>query len=909
MIRSGIKFRLLLLGTIPAGAIGLALTIYFTHADVTDLDRRLRIRGDLIVRQLAAASVSGIVTQDQALLRHLADAALKEDDVIEVNIHDSTGKLTAQSKKPTETADNAPDTQIVQAGPILAPISTEKAHLAGNTDAAPEVLGGVKLVLSRSGTLKQQRDTILFSLLILAAGLTMTALLARSMGRKISDPVLCLTIAVHELSKGNMDVRAECQAEAELAYLQAGFNAMAAELKKNRDSLENQVRQATLSLWDALESLEKRNRELESARGFAEAQAELKSQFLAQMSHEIRTPMNGIIGFAEQLAKTPLQEDQAEKLGLITRSARNLLTIIDEILDLSKLEAGKISLNVQRFALRPCLEDVVSMLSVRVRQPAIILWIESGVPAVIEGDPLRIQQVIANLLGNAIKFTRRGRVVIRARVSSRGGHKRLMLSVSDSGSGISQRDIARLFSPFLQLGETAIHSRRGTGLGLSIAKNIVESMGGKIHLASRLGRGTSLWFDLPLKDGGATEDTPQCRCRVALIEADRLFRQALKLQLESLGARVEAFVSPEELVNRYAAADHPAILVYGFRPERGKPDTALHRCLEWCEERRIRPILLFPSGERRVLGFYQKRGATCLSHPVLSETLGKAITLQKLANRGPSLGEALPLPAPSRPELKFLLADDNEINRLLLRAQLSRFGAEIVEAIDGKDALDKLRQQAFDLVFLDLQMPVMDGQRVLRETRGNTGPNRHTQIIAITAFSAPGQRESVMRDGFADCLIKPIMEEQLLALIEERLARGKRHPLAEDAPLVPPDAYADAIVEKTDGNRELGGVIARKLFAELPENLRGVEMALRERESETARQFVHKINGSTAFSGLEGIRDIAAMLESGIVRQENWEELERLWRQLAREIEGFLSQESAILDRIARANGRDGLPM
>ncbi|MFM8333587.1 MAG: ATP-binding protein [Candidatus Methylumidiphilus sp.] len=899
-LTSGIQFHLSLLGILPAGLIGLALAAYFIATRLADLEKNLDMRGELILHGLAAAAPA--IAGDGVALQNLVDTLLKEDDVLEVGILGRHGNALATGGKPQKQAGLAGEwvrTALIFPTPLppAAPASAFARGAVSPLSPRPESLGTVRLVLSRSDTFRQQGETVLFSLLALLAGSLATVPLARHMARKISDPVVALTIAVHELSKGNMDARAESVAEAELAYLQAGFNAMAAELKKNRDSLEQQVRSATARLHEALADLEKRNQELESARWAAESQTELKSRFLAQMSHEIRTPLNGIIGFAELLAKTPLGDEQAEKLGLITRSAKNLLSIINEILDLAKLEAGKISLDIQAFALRPCLEDIVALLSVRGSAPPVALWIAAEAPVLIEGDAVRIQQAVANLLGNALKFTRRGKIVVRVRVLAGRAGERLMFSVSDSGSGISTQDQAKLFSPFQQLGERTATAESGAGLGLSIVKKIVESMGGGIHLASRLGRGTTLWFDVPLArvDEGAP-DSP-LPMLVGLVEADRVFRLACLEQLRGLGATVEAFADVDSLYRRFAAAPCPAALLFGVCPQREKSAPALPGLLEWCAARGVGPILVFPSGERRLLNYYRKRGAVCLSHPLRSDVLAKAASC-------PARAPAAAPPAPAPRGHRFLVVDDNEINRLLLREQLRGFAAETVEAGNGSEALEHLRQQRFDVVLLDLQMPLMDGQQVLRELRGYPGPNRHVTVIAITAYCAPGQRETVIAEGFDDCLIKPITQGQLLAFLATRLGLAPSQPSA-DATCA---AYALAIIERAGGNADLAGLITRKIYAELPDSLRQTQAALRHRDREAAQNAVHKINGAAAFAGLLAIRQAAVALESALRRgEQDWEGLASLGQDLAREADGFLAVESLLLDRIGGGGGTPGL--
>ncbi|PZN82837.1 MAG: hypothetical protein DM484_05725, partial [Candidatus Methylumidiphilus alinenensis] len=891
-IMPGIQMRLSLLGVLPTGLLGLVLVAYFTQVRTADFDQHFTTRCDLAIRQLAMASASHMASGEHAILQNLANSFAKENDVIKVEIFNSQGKTLATQTNALEKIFQLKDDWILQTADINSPTS-----LSGS-----ERLGSVSLVLSKRNTFRQQRNTLLSGLAMLLAGMMSAAWIARRMGRTISEPVRAVALAIHEMSKGNMDVRIEFMARGEMAYLQAGFNAMAAELKKNRDSLERQVQEATFRLQKTLTALEKRNGELETARGLADAQTELKSRFLAQMSHEIRTPMNGILGFAELLAKSPLDEGQVEKLGLISRSAKNLLTISNEILDLSKLEAGKICLDVKRFQLRPTLEDIVSLLCVQDRKTPVILWIHQNVPKTIENDPVRLQQVIANLLGNAIKFIQHGRIVIRVRTLLRKGRERLFFSVSDSGCGISPKDIAKLFSPFQQLGQLAVSAENGAGLGLSIAKNIVQSMGGEIHIASRLGKGTSLWFDLPLDwlDQQNQKTPPQLL--VGLIEPNRLTRQALCQQLESLGARVMAFADQHALTMWYEKVANALELSpspHGGRPGWGRPiggnavelstltnqivgrqpfaaetnrvsgrhrdadlllnstvlpiggvssdlnhplphciaygitsisepgNIPLAESLEWCNQRQIKPILLLQRGYRNHARYYRKRCISSFELPIGSETLGKALGLldQRDISINPTeLQQKLPRIKAGQ-LMRFLVADDNEINRLLLRAQLENFRAEIIDACDGNEALEKIRQEPFDIIFLDLQMPYLDGQTVLKKCRECLGPNQHIPVIAITAFCDQEQREAIIRNGFTDCLIKPVAHQQMINRVCKALA-SKEFNVTRSATEVTSDSYVQAIIEKTGGNLGLARVIANKLFTELPECMNNAATAL-----------------------------------------------------------------------------------
>ena len=893
-ITQGIHFRLSMLGVLPAFMIGLALAGYFSYSRITSLDKALLDRGESIIRQLTAVAATPIIVGDHKALQELVSAVVSVDDVVEVNITDAQGiNLAFESNELRRLGDELSLTANIF--PSRLNNQAQMASVALST-SLPEKLGSVSVVLSRQHMIDQQRNAIWVSLAILASSLIMVMLLVRRMNRDISEPVMALTLAVHKLSTGNLEARAEADAVAELAYLQAGFNAMAAEMKKNRDSLEGQVQQATVRLRETLAKLEKQNEELESARGFAEAQTELKSHFLAQMSHEIRTPMNGIIGFAELLANSKLDRDQAEKLGLIVRSSKNLLAISNEILDLSKLEAHKIHLENKIFPLRPVLEDVIALLCAPFKRVSVILWMGHEVPRLIEADPVRLQQVVTNLLSNALKFTHHGRIVIRVRALRRKGVDRLHISVSDSGSGISSLDIAKLFSPFQQLGSSAHTTENGAGLGLSISKNIVESMGGEIHLASRPGKGTSLWFDLPLAQVANAEKPSLPCCWVGLIESDQLLRQALRQQLEDIGMKVLVFDSLDGFGKQYDKVNGLNYFVYYPRTKSKLAYIRLPHWLKWCEERMLKPILLFSAKSKRLAAHYQQLGFTCLFHPVSSETLTK--TLDQSGPDNLASPEST-LNIPEIPQafhkgnlLKILVADDNEINRMLLRAQLEKTGAFIEEVTNGKEALERIQREPFDLLLLDLQMPQIAGLQVLKQLRQKTGPCRQVPVVAVTAFWIPGQREALIQEGFTDCLLKPITEELLISLLERIFPMAEKDISNANSARV----YANAILKCTEGNVALANKIANKLFMELPEYLEKTRTALNSHESETARQFVHKINGSASFARLDAIRTLAVELESALVNAIGYSILKQLCEELTLEIEKFTSLQREILD-------------
>ena len=300
--------------------------------------------------------------------------------------------------------------------------------------------------------------------------------------------------------------------------------------------------------------------------------------------------MNGIVGFAELLDKSELSEEQRGMLQLIDTSAKNLLSIINDVLDLSTLESGNLNLKIQSFNLRPHLEDAVALLVPKYTRVRLILLIAPEVPETINGDPIRIQQVIINLLGNAVKFTRQGQIVIRVRVQNHPKRPHLLLSVSDTGCGIPEQSLKKLFSPFQQLNDFAIGDHtRGTGLGLTISKNIVEQMHGKIGVKSRSGLGSTFWFTVPLdKNPEAIDVLPHFD--VALADDSQLSRQAFTYQLQAMGASITAHKSLHAYINS-SKDNAPKISILVLSPD--EPEEA--DIARWCRASRFRrstPVII-----------------------------------------------------------------------------------------------------------------------------------------------------------------------------------------------------------------------------------------------------------------------------------------------------------------------------
>ena len=567
---------------------------------------------------------------------------------------------------------------------------------------------------------------------------------------------------------------------------------------------------AFLALIQDLTERKEVERQLREARDQAIASNRIKSEFLANMSHEIRTPMTGVIGMTEILLDSGLTETQSDYARIIQQSAASLLTILNDILDFSKIEAGKLHIDRVRFNLMTVLEDVVDLFSemARTRRIEIGLLMDSHITLEVEGDPVRLRQILTNLVGNAVKFTEKGDVLIRVTIEAETAEtQQLRFSVSDTGVGIAPEHQRLLFQSFTQVDGATNRKHGGTGLGLAISKKLVELMGGEIGMESTLGVGSTFWFSIPLQkrpdafgweaDTQEEENIAQST-RCLIVDANATSRKILDHYLTNWNIPHQAASDPTsalDMLRDAALAGTPFNLVL---LDLAMPQTDGLMLAERIQrnDRFGRPKMILLSSLGGHVDPHALRDAGLdgfLTKPVRQSKLFDTM-MTVLRGKGQKVSTCLdsyllrkspippqPLKSEGSERYRVLLVEDNPVNQKTAYILLKKLGYDVDLAENGRQAIAKVMENLYDIVFMDVQMPEMDGLEAVRRIRHLEGDICHTPIVAMTAHAMAGDREKCIEAGMDDYLSKPIDREALAAVLQKWLYTKK--PIEQPPPL------------------------------------------------------------------------------------------------------------------------------
>jgi two-component system sensor histidine kinase BarA len=892
MANMKIQTKVLLLAIAPALVLALILSATFINQQFSELDNSLRDNASNYSQHIATNSEYGLLSGNLDDLDRLINAvfSIPNNNILAIYILDNKNTVLASSDKLTEfdlsidkftrytdkVHDIDDEMLLAQSHIVASEVAIDDpAYELNNSilrNDSNNKLGRAILIASKD-IINQKKSFILkSSLTITFILIAISALIAYRFSKGITNPISNLAITAKEIEKGNLDARSQTNATNEIGILTHGLNNMADALQESQRTLQEKIDGATKDLHATLKQLEEKNTQLEIATQSAEAANDAKSIFLANMSHELRTPINGIIGFANLLRKDNLTNEQNDYINFVYSAANSLLNIINDILDISKVESGKIVLNNEHFCLRDCIEDVVFMLypSAREKGNNLIYKLDPGIPEYLYGDEQKLKQIMLNLLGNAIKYTDCGQIYFNTElVNKEEDFVNIQVSIKDSGIGINESDIDNIFQPFSQSEITKNSGFQGTGLGLSIANSFVKLMGGEFGVQSTPNKGSTFWFRIQYKISNKetlhNRDLSRFNDLIAVLyDTDQSTSEYLQSQISTLNIHTIYTQTEERLLNIIGthSTDSRIFIIFTIRNYMDDIKIISNVINKYGALRERFVVLLdhyspaltkklYPYGIDKILFKpYKQSDLTDIINSIFMPS-ADIIELSRYASKK-NLKQLYPEP-------NILVAEDNTINSKLIEILLKSFGANVVIANNGKEAVELFTNNEFDIVFMDIYMPILNGKDATKIIRKWESTDTITPIYALTAYIAESERDNLLKLGFTDILLKPIDEikiEELTKTCQKKNNQGKSGCNIFNG------INAEFTIPLANNNPSIALEMYEKFIADLRKKRDMLDKAVTENHRRNFSEIIHKLHGGCSMCGTSTLNNILNDIET-----------------------------------------------
>jgi len=928
MHKISLKYWVIFLTIIPTALITFGLAGYFSYSSNADRNKTLDSRAHSIIEPLAIVSKNPLINNNRENLRRIISSTHRSQSSIVKNItvftldnqifvtsayHDDTNsmRLKVGQKLPTYTQVEITDEFIIYRSPIVdeSAVNNNNSTMKSN----PYHLGYITIQVDKSRIKFEQQSQYLIAFTMALLGVFLSGLFSLKLISNVVNPVKSMIKAIDKIKEGKLESRVSGQLIGELNFLKNGINSIAQSLGNYQNEMQGSIEQATIDLRESLEQFEIQNVELSIANKKAQDANKIKSEFLANMSHELRTPLNGIIGFTRQVLKTPLSDPQRDYLQTIDRSAINLLAIINDILDFSKLDAGKMVIESIPFSLREAIEDNIALLapSAHKKHLELSINIDQSIPDSLLGDAMRIKQIMSNLVSNAIKFTQHGSVTIditHKKISEK--QTAIKITVTDTGIGMNNKQQQTIFKAFAQADQSITRLYGGTGLGLVICQRLAYEMKGDIGFNSNENQGSTFWFNFECGVGSLPLNIELDRDQlvhksILYYEPHSHTRAAITDILSAWKMQVTCVDSLPQLTQEISNKDFDFAFI-----GHGNTATALSELKKLIAQLKphIDKIHIAVNSNSPSLheALISSGALSCLSKPVTANKLNLAL-LAKEYNQFPTKKKILPI--------KVLAVDDNEANLKLINALLLEQVAEVTLAEDGLKALKICQHETFSLIFMDIQMPIMDGISSLKAIK-NKSLNDQTPIIAVTAHALSGEKEKMQQQGFNAYMTKPIDETMLRHIIYEYCDFDSLIHLTEQESfaLVNKEPLANVIIkskmsnsttidwplalERTGGKVSLAKEMLTSLVEGLADDQQYISQALAAENTSEMKHLIHKLNGTCCYTGVPNLHNICQQLETQLKNNVSLSHLEPEFLELFEHIEQVLMEGPDVLTEL-----------